>query len=107
MPKSPERFPCKILLPLIALLSASWLGMALDAAPGAAASALHFSFDRPIDAAAAPFVVASGRGLFRSEGLNVTTDAATGSLDAFARVASGNSHLALADINALIRSRDT
>ncbi|MBR2117819.1 MAG: ABC transporter substrate-binding protein [Pseudomonadota bacterium] len=107
MPKSPERFPCKILLPLIALLSASWLGMTLGAAPGAAASALHFSFDRPIDGAAAPFVVASGRGLFRAEGLNVTTDAATGSLDAIARVASGNSDMALADINALIRYRDT
>ncbi|KAJ8136408.1 hypothetical protein OY671_010379, partial [Metschnikowia pulcherrima] len=81
--------------------------MTLGAAPGAAASALHFSFDRPIDGAAAPFVVASGRGSFRAEGLNVTTDAATGSLDAIARVASGNSDMASADINASIRYRDT
>lgn len=107
MPKSPDRFLRKILLPLIALLCASWLGMTLGATPGVAASALHFSFDRPIDGSAAPFVLASGKGLFRAEGLTVTTDAATGSLDAIARVASGNSDMALADINALIRYRDT
>ena len=106
MPKSPDRFLRKILLPLIALLCASWLGMTLDATPGVAASALHFSFDRPIDGSAAPFVLASGKGLFRAEGLTVTIDTATGSLDAIARVASGNSDMALADINALIRYRD-
>ncbi|HEX7789965.1 MAG TPA: ABC transporter substrate-binding protein [Afipia sp.] len=76
------------------------------ATPGAAASALHFSFDRAIDGAAAPFVLASTRGLFRTDGLTVTTDQAAGSLDAIARVASGSSDMALADINALIRYRD-
>jgi len=33
--------------------------------------AIQFSFDRPIDASAAPFVLASSRGLFGSEGLAV------------------------------------
>ncbi|WIG52699.1 MAG: Hydroxymethylpyrimidine ABC transporter, substrate-binding component [Afipia sp.] len=102
MPKSPDRILRKTLLPLIALLCAACLG----SAPGAAASALHFSYDRPIDGVAAPFVLASGRGLFRAEGLTVTTDSATSSLDAIARVASGSSDMALADINALIRYRD-
>ncbi|MFX7816697.1 ABC transporter substrate-binding protein, partial [Acinetobacter baumannii] len=45
-------------------------------------------------------------GLFRAEGLTVTADSATSSLDAIARVASGSSDMALADINALIRYRD-
>ncbi len=73
---------------------------------GSAASSLRFSLDRAIDGAAAPFVLASAKGLFRAEDLAVSTDAATGSPDAIARVASGNSDIALADINALIRYRD-
>jgi len=66
---------------------------------------IQFSFDRPIDAAAAPFVLASVSGLFGSEGLAVTTNIASGSPDAIARVAAGASDFALADINELIRFR--
>lgn len=71
-----------------------------------ASTAMRFSLDRPIDGAAAPFVVASMKDLFRTEDLAVTLDAANGSEDAIARVASGASDMALADINALIRYRD-
>ena len=67
--------------------------------------AIQFSFDRPIDASAAPFVLAAADGLFGSEGLAVTTNIANGSPDAIARVAAGTSDLALVDINALIRFR--
>ena len=66
---------------------------------------IQFSFDRPIDAAAAPFLLASASGLFGSEGLAVTTNIASGSPDAIARVATGASDFALADINELIRFR--
>jgi NitT/TauT family transport system substrate-binding protein len=68
--------------------------------------AIRFSFDRPIDASAAPFVLAASQGLFGSEGLAVTTTIASGSPDAIARVATGSSDFALADINELIRFRD-
>jgi NitT/TauT family transport system substrate-binding protein len=68
--------------------------------------AIQFSFDRPIDASAAPFVLASVSGLFSSEGLAVTTNIASGSRDAIARVARGDSDFALVDINELIRFRD-
>jgi NitT/TauT family transport system substrate-binding protein len=68
--------------------------------------AIQFSLDRPLDAGAAPFVLASTRGLFASEGLAVITNVASGSPDAIARVASGASDLALVDINVLIRFRD-
>lgn len=71
-----------------------------------AATAVRFSLDRAIDGAAAPFVVASSKGLFRNEGLTVATDAANGSQDAIKRVAAGDADIALADINALIRYRD-
>jgi NitT/TauT family transport system substrate-binding protein len=68
--------------------------------------AIQLSFDRPIDASAAPFVLASSRGLFGSEGLAVTTHIASGWPDAIARVAAGDSDFALVDINVLIRFRD-
>ena len=68
--------------------------------------AIRLSFDRPINAGAAPFVLASVGGLFGSEGLAVTTDIASGSSDAIARVAKGASDFALVDINELIRWRD-
>jgi len=68
--------------------------------------AIQFSLDRPIDAGAAPFVMASASGLFSAEGLAVTTNIASGSQDAIARVVAGTSDFALADINALIRFRD-
>jgi len=68
--------------------------------------AIQFSLDRPIDAGAAPFVLASTGGLFGAEGLAVATNIASGSPDAIARVASGASDLAVVDINVLIRFRD-
>ena len=68
--------------------------------------AIQFSYDRPIDASAAPFVLAQSGGLFSAEGLAVTTNIASGSDDAIARVAAGTSDFALVDINVLIRFRD-
>jgi len=65
--------------------------------------AIQFSLDRPIEAGAAPFILASARGLFSAEGLAVTTNIASGSPDAIARVAAGTSDFALVDINELVR----
>lgn len=102
MPQRPHRILRIALLSLGALLGAA----CLHATSGAAAPALHFSLDRPVDGTSAPFVLASSRGLFRAEGLTVTVSAAANSSDAIARVASGSSDMALADVNALIRYRD-
>jgi NitT/TauT family transport system substrate-binding protein len=68
--------------------------------------AILFSLDRPIDALAAPFVMAASDGLFSAQGLAVTTHIADGSADAIARVATGSSDFALVDINVLVRFRD-
>jgi NitT/TauT family transport system substrate-binding protein len=84
----------------------------LGAADGLAADenrqpvAIQFSFDRPINASVAPFILAITDGLFGAEGLAVTTDVASGSPDAIGRVATGASEFAVVDINALIRFRD-
>jgi NitT/TauT family transport system substrate-binding protein len=96
---------------ILALL-AGLLGFArLGASDGRAAEqarppiAIQFSLDRPINAGAAPFVLASSRGLFGAEGLSVATNIASGSPEAIARVADGSSDFALVDINELIRFR--
>jgi len=95
---------------------AALAGLCGIASPGANAAlaadetrpplAIQFSLDRPIDATAAPFVMAATGGLFSAEGLAVTTNIASGSPDAIARVAAGTSDFALVDINALVRFRD-
>ncbi|WP_426439927.1 ABC transporter substrate-binding protein [Bradyrhizobium genosp. P] len=69
--------------------------------------AIQFTLDRPLDAAAAPFVMAAVGGLFSAEGLSVGTNIAPSSAEAIARVADGSSDFALVDINSLIRFRDT
>src|SRR6266436_5917808 len=98
-----------ILASLIGLLGFACLGFTqIPAAPEIRQPiAIQFSFDRPIDASAAPFVLASVGGLFSLEGLAVTTNIASGSKDAIARVARGDSDFALVDINELIRFRDS
>jgi NitT/TauT family transport system substrate-binding protein len=88
-------------------VSLACVGAGWDRARGQAAPvAVQFSLDRPLDASAAAFVLASARGLFRAENVAVTTSIATGPQDAIDRVASGDSDLALVDLNVLIRFRD-
>ena len=110
MRASPTIAVRRILASLIGLLGVACLGVTESRATGGEVRspiAIQFSFDRPIDASTAPFVMASVGGLFSSEGLAVTTNIASGSRDAIARVATGDSDFALVDINELIRFRDS
>jgi NitT/TauT family transport system substrate-binding protein len=97
-----------LLASLIGLLVLAGFGPGESFAAGEARQpvAIQFSLDRPIDASAAPFLMAAANGLFSSEGLAVTINIASGSTDAITRVATGSSDFALVDINALIRFRD-
>jgi NitT/TauT family transport system substrate-binding protein len=94
-------------LTLLGLLGLAW-GAGESGAAGETRTpvAIQFSLDRPIDAGAAPFVLAAANGSFSSEGLSVNTNIASGSSDGIARVAAGTSDFALVDINELIRFRD-
>src|SRR5882672_2266129 len=100
------------LLAMLALLAGLCGVVCFGAGPSLAADeprpplAIQFSLDRPIDATDAPFVMAATNGLFSAEGLAVTTNIASGSTDAIARVAAGTSDFALVDINALVRFHD-
>ena len=87
----------------LAALAARDVSAAETAAPS---TAIHFTFDRPVDASMAPFFLAAKDGNFGTERLNVSFKSATGSPEALARVAKGDSELALVDINELIRFRD-
>ncbi|MCP3370486.1 ABC transporter substrate-binding protein [Bradyrhizobium cajani] len=87
----------------LAALAARDVGAAETAAPSVA---IHFTFDRPIDASMAPLFLAAKDGKFSAENLNVSFSTAPGSAEALARVAKGDSELALVDINELIRFRD-
>lgn len=78
---------------------------AVHAAEDTQTATIQFTLDRPIDAIAAPFVLAASRGLYRAENLNVAQQVATGSKDTITRVASGATDIAVADFNALIRYR--
>jgi len=93
---------------LVSLIGLACLGAAAVEAAGENRQpiAVQFSLDRPINAGVAPFVLAATDGLFSSQGLAVTTDIASGSPEAIARVASGASDFALVDLNVLIRLRD-
>ncbi|MCP3473850.1 ABC transporter substrate-binding protein [Bradyrhizobium sp. CCGUVB1N3] len=97
-------------------LLALWIGLAaLTCSPPRAASAaddaarhvaIRFTFDRPIESSMAPFFMAAKDGLFGAEHLTVSFTSAAGSPEALARIAKGDSDLALVDINELIRFRD-
>ncbi|MBR0835822.1 ABC transporter substrate-binding protein [Bradyrhizobium manausense] len=91
------------LLALSIALAACNVHASETAAPSVA---IHFSFDRPVDASMAPFFLAAKDGRFAAEHLNVSFTSPAGSPEALARVAAGDSDLALVDINALIRFRD-
>jgi len=90
---------------ILALTTGLW-GAVCPQVRAADPVAIQFSLDRPIDAVAAPLVIAQTSGLFSAEGLVVTISAGTSAQETIARVSSGASEMALVDINALIRHRD-
>ena len=97
-----------LLASLTGLLGYAWLCAGETRAAGETRQPIpiQFSYDRPVNAGVAPFVLAAASGLFGAEGLAVTTNIANGSPEAIARVAAGSSDFALVDINELIRFRD-
>jgi NitT/TauT family transport system substrate-binding protein len=72
----------------------------------AAETPVRFTLDFKFEAPSAPFLLAIDKGYYKTEGLDVTIDEATGSLESIERVASGAYDAGFADINALIKFRD-
>jgi NitT/TauT family transport system substrate-binding protein len=67
---------------------------------------LPFALDWKFEGPAAPYFAAIDNGYFEAQGLNVTIEAGSGSLDAIPKVATGAFPVGMADINSLIRFLD-
>jgi NitT/TauT family transport system substrate-binding protein len=80
---------------------------ALLASAAAAETRIQFSLDSKIEGPAAPFLLPLEKGYYKAEGLNVAFDDAAGSLEPISRVAAGTHEMGFADINTLIKLRDT
>ena len=100
----------RFLRPLMRLRQATCAAAGLVAATTISAAAaqtpIKFSLDFKFEGPSAPFLVGIDRGYYQAEGLNVTIDAAAGSVEPVTRVASGAYDMGFGDINALIRFRD-
>jgi NitT/TauT family transport system substrate-binding protein len=87
-----------------------WAGALLAATLATGASAaeipIRFSLDFKFEGPSAPFLLSLDKGYYKAEGVNVSIDTATGSLESIKRVASGEYEMGFADINTLIKFRD-
>ena len=75
---------------------------------GAASSetAIKFSLDFSFEGSSAPFLLPLDKGYYKAEGLDVSIDTASNSLEPISRVASGDYDMGFGDINSLIKFRD-
>lgn len=92
-----------------AIVAAAGLGIAATISLTTSAqepTAIRFSLDWNFEGPAAPFLIARDEGYFAEEGLSVTIDSASGSLEPINRVASGTYDMGFGDINSLIKFRD-
>ena len=88
------------ILTLLAALLFSGATLAQKATP------IRFALDWRFEGPAAPYFVAIDKGYYKAEGLDVTIDPGSGSLEGINRVASGAYEMGFADINSLVKYRD-
>lgn len=82
------------------------LALAAFASTAMAQTAIRFALDWRFEGPAAPYFVAIDKGYYKAEGLDVTIDPGSGSVEGINRVASGVYQMGFADINSLIKFRD-
>ena len=83
---------------VLAALSAS--------APAQKLAPVRFALDWRFEGPAAPYFVAIDKGYYKAEGLEVSIDPGSGSVEGINRVASGAYEMGFADINSLVKYRD-
>src|SRR5713226_5330316 len=67
---------------------------------------VRFALDWRFEGPAAPYLVAIDKGYYKAEGLEVTIDPGSGSVEGINRVASGAYDVGFCDINLLVKYRD-
>jgi len=67
---------------------------------------IRFALDWRFEGPGAPYFVAIDKGYYKAEGLNVSIDPGSGSVEGINRVASGAYEVGFADINSLVKYRD-
>jgi NitT/TauT family transport system substrate-binding protein len=80
--------------------------LAVASLPSAAQTPVKFTLDWKFEGPSAPFLVAIDKGHFVAEGLDVSIETGTGSVEPIARVASGAFDMGFGDINTVIKFRD-
>src|SRR5215213_2070651 len=88
------------LLALVSALLLSGAALAQKEAP------VRFALDWRFEGPAAPYFVAIDKGYYKHEGLNVSIDPGSGSVEGINRVASGAYEVGFCDINLLVKYRD-
>jgi NitT/TauT family transport system substrate-binding protein len=83
-----------------------FLAAALISSSAFAQTAIRYALDWRFEGPAAPYFVAIDKGYYKAEGLDVTIDPGTGSVEGINRVASGAYQMGFADINSLVKFRD-
>ncbi len=78
----------------------------LACAPVTAQVPIKFALDWKFEGPAAPYLVAIDKGYYKAEGLDVTIDQGSGSVEGINRIASGTYQMAFSDINSLVKFRD-
>jgi NitT/TauT family transport system substrate-binding protein len=92
-----------------ARFAARLAGLVLAALAGGASAAetsVTVILDRPFEGPAAAFLLPLEKGYYKTEGLNVSIDAASDPREPIKKVAAGEYDIGFADINALIEFRD-
>jgi NitT/TauT family transport system substrate-binding protein len=91
---------------MIRTFAAATAALIVSAAAAVAQTPIKFALDWRFEGPSAAYLMAIEKGFYKAEGLDVTIDPGTGSVESINRIATGSHDMAFGDINSLIKFRD-